>query len=169
MPRQIIARRLGLCLGLLLLLLLSACRQAPSDEVRAYIYCIEAREAPAPGIAAEQTEPAWPLRRISQSRSPFAPPHSTPKRARRARPACRDCTGLAQFEPKELRILGTLANAKTTYALLGAPDRQIYRVQVGDRLGPAQARITRISASGIKLDHSSADQDQPRRYTYLQP
>lgn len=157
------------CLLLWSLGVLAGCQPAPSEDTQAYIRCIEARSAPALDNANPRLEPSLPVRRISRQRSPFAPPQADRKSAQPKPTACRQCTGLARFEPKELRMLGTLANAQTTYALLAAPDQQIYRVQVGDRLGPEQARITRISAQGLTLDHRRSGKRGPRRYTYLQP
>lgn len=161
--------RISRGLILLWLLLLTACHQAPSDEIQAYIRCVEARKAPPLDVADNRIEPTLPLRRISQQRSPFAPPQTASKTTRQSRSACRGCTGLTQFAPKELRMLGTLANTQTTHALLAAPDQQIYRVQIGDRLGPEQARITRISANGVTLEHSHTGEHGQRRHTYLQP
>jgi type IV pilus assembly protein PilP len=48
-------------------------------------------------------------------------------------------------------MVGTLQQQKAIYALVKAPDNNLFRVKVGNYLGQNFGRITEITESAIKL------------------
>ncbi len=58
---------------------------------------------------------------------------------------------LESFPIESLTMVGTLARAKTTYALIRTPEKDIYQVHIGNYLGQNYGVITEISDSGVKL------------------
>ncbi|MFW5454709.1 pilus assembly protein PilP [Thioalkalivibrio sulfidiphilus] len=58
---------------------------------------------------------------------------------------------LENFPLDTLRMVGTLAQGGSDWALIRTPDRTIQRVTVGNYMGQNHGRITRISESGVDL------------------
>ena len=48
-------------------------------------------------------------------------------------------------------MVGTLQQAKNTFALVKAPDNTLFRVKTGNYLGQNFGQITEITESGVKL------------------
>jgi type IV pilus assembly protein PilP len=58
---------------------------------------------------------------------------------------------LEAYPIENLRMVGTLQQAKTNFALVKSPDNNLFRVKVGNYLGQNFGLITEISESTIKL------------------
>ena len=58
---------------------------------------------------------------------------------------------LEAYPLENLRMVGTLQQNKTNYALLKSPDNNLFRVKPGNYIGPNFGLITAISESAIKL------------------
>lgn len=58
---------------------------------------------------------------------------------------------LETFPLESLKMVGTLQQAKDTYALVKAPDNTLFRVRAGNYLGQNFGQITEISESEVKL------------------
>jgi type IV pilus assembly protein PilP len=58
---------------------------------------------------------------------------------------------LENFPLDTLRMVGTMEQDGTTWALIRTPDRTIQRVTQGNYMGQNHGRITRISESGVDL------------------
>ena len=58
---------------------------------------------------------------------------------------------LEAYPLENLRMVGTLQQNKTNYALLKSPDNNLFRVKPGNYVGPNFGLITSISESAIKL------------------
>ncbi len=64
---------------------------------------------------------------------------------------------LEGFSLDALRMVGTLEQLETTWALIQTQDKTIYRVKAGNYVGRNHGQITRISESGIDLTEIIAD------------
>ena len=58
---------------------------------------------------------------------------------------------LEAFPIENLKMVGTLQQKKDVYALIKAPDNNLYRVKTGDFLGQNFGRVTDINESTLKL------------------
>jgi type IV pilus assembly protein PilP len=58
---------------------------------------------------------------------------------------------LEAYPIENLRMVGTLQQNNTTYALVKAPDNNLFRVKTGNYVGQNFGLVTDISESGIKL------------------
>lgn len=58
---------------------------------------------------------------------------------------------LEAFPLESLKMVGTLQQAKETYALVKAPDNTLFRVQTGGYLGQNFGQITEINETEVKL------------------
>ena len=58
---------------------------------------------------------------------------------------------LESFPLESLTMVGTLAKAKTTYALVRTPERDVYQVRAGNYLGQNYGVIIEIGDSELKL------------------
>lgn len=58
---------------------------------------------------------------------------------------------LEAFPLESLTMVGTLAKAKTTYALVRTPERDVYQVRTGNYLGQNYGVIVEIGDSDLKL------------------
>ena len=58
---------------------------------------------------------------------------------------------LESFPLESLTMVGTLAKAKTTYALVRTPERDVYQVRAGNYLGQNYGVIVDIGDSELKL------------------
>jgi len=66
---------------------------------------------------------------------------------------------LEHYPLDQLRIVGTLRDSATRYALIRTPEGGIYPVRSGQHLGPHFGRIDTIAEHGITLDETVADPD----------
>lgn len=64
---------------------------------------------------------------------------------------------LEAFPLDSLKMVGTLEQGKTFYALIKTPDNTLYRVKVGNYMGQNFGRITQITESSVKLDEFVQD------------
>lgn len=143
--------RLATIVGLSLLA--AGCGGDKADLHR-YVAHIESRPAasiePIPEIA-----PYTPFTyRADDRRPPFTP--TTPERDTRSNSGVapdsnRPREPLESFPLDALRMVGTIARAGTTYALIQAPDNVIHRVHRGTHLGQNYGEIDAISDSGVVL------------------
>lgn len=58
---------------------------------------------------------------------------------------------LEAFALESLKMVGTLQQAKSTFALVKAPDNTLFRVKAGNYLGQNFGQITEITESEVKL------------------
>jgi type IV pilus assembly protein PilP len=58
---------------------------------------------------------------------------------------------LEAFPLENLKMVGTLQQAKSIYALIKTPDNNLYRVKAGDFMGQNFGRIIDINESALKL------------------
>jgi len=58
---------------------------------------------------------------------------------------------LEAFPLESLTMVGTLAKAKTTYALVRTPERDVYQVRTGNYLGQNYGVVVAIGDSDLKL------------------
>jgi type IV pilus assembly protein PilP len=58
---------------------------------------------------------------------------------------------LEAFPLENLKMVGTLQQKKNVFALIKAPDNNLYRVTTGDFIGQNFGRITDISEAAVKL------------------
>jgi len=64
---------------------------------------------------------------------------------------------LEQYSLDSLRMVGTLEQYETRWALVASPDGILHRVKVGDYLGRNNGQITSISPEGIQLAELVSD------------
>lgn len=88
-------------------------------------------------------------------RDPFQPlvvqVDHLPGRAARAPDLNRPRGVLESFAVAELEMVGTLSRGVQTFALLRAASSKVYRLTVGDYLGPDHGRVTAINDGSIEL------------------
>lgn len=85
---------------------------------------------------------------------PFAP-RLTPARLHPA--GHRPSQPLEKFALGELQMVGSLTQGHTTYALVKAPDKEIYYVTRGDYMGLDAGRVTQVSSDTIVLQETVLD------------
>ncbi|MCW3480052.1 pilus assembly protein PilP [Neisseriaceae bacterium JH1-16] len=114
------------------------------------------RIAPLP---ASRAAPALPMPDEALS-SPFDPQKlwRLPRQGR-APDLLRPREPLEHYPLDQLRIVGTLSDGTTRYALVRTPEGGIYPVRVGHHLGPHFGRIEAIAEDGITLNETVADPD----------
>lgn len=134
---------------------LSACGGA-NDDLRAYIDEVKARPGgriePLPQIQPAPTFAYEPGAR----RSPFQP--DEPQARRSIDPNAvegpdpnRPREELEKFPLDTLRMVGTLADRRASFALVQSSDGLVWRVSVGNHMGQNYGRIVAISESEIRL------------------
>lgn len=64
---------------------------------------------------------------------------------------------LEAFPLENLKMVGTLQQKKDVFALIKAPDNNLYRVKTGDFMGQNFGRVTDISESALKLNELIQD------------
>lgn len=135
--------------------LVSGCIRDTSDLDR-YITDIKARPSgpiePIPEIKPFETftYPDGPLR------DPFAPldftPQIEPARSSGPRPdAARPREALEDYPLDTLRMMGTLQQQNSLWALVRDPSGTLHRVQIGNHLGQNHGRITAINEHEVRL------------------
>ena len=134
---------------------LSACGGA-NDDLRAYIDEVKAR----PGGRIDPLPPVEPaptyVYEAGTRRSPFMP--DAPQRRLSNDPNAVD--GPDRNRPREhlenfpldtLRMVGTLADRRASFALVQTNDGLVHRVRVGEHMGQNFGRVVSISESEIQL------------------
>lgn len=58
---------------------------------------------------------------------------------------------LENFPLESLKMVGTLTQGKTTYAIIKTPENNLYRVKVGNHMGQNFGVITQITENEVKL------------------
>lgn len=93
-------------------------------------------------------------------RDPFDPAVLAPQQASQERPVSAGSVTIDANRPREyletypldtLRMVGTLEQQGTQWALIRTPDRTIQRVTAGNYMGQNHGRITDISETGVDL------------------
>ena len=134
---------------------LSACG-GPDDDLRSYIDEVKAR----PGGRIEPLEPYQPAPTFvyepGTRRSPFMP--DAPQRRLSNDPNAvegpdrnRPREHLENFPLDTLRMVGTLADRRASFALVQTNDGLVHRVRVGEHMGQNFGRVVSISESEIQL------------------
>lgn len=64
---------------------------------------------------------------------------------------------LEKFALSELQMVGSLTRGGMTYALIKAPDKDIYYVKRGDYMGLDSGRVTQVSSDTVVLQETLLD------------
>lgn len=110
-------------------------RIPPLPEVRPYV--------PFEYAAFDLTDPFVP-RKIETPKASSVPGALQPPANHRKGP-------LEAFPLENLKMVGTLQQQKSVYALIKTPDNNLYRVKAGDYMGQNFGRIIDINESALKL------------------
>jgi len=149
-------RASGLALLIGAALLLGACSQQPHSDLVDYVQKIKAR----PGGKIEPLPEIKPYETFvyddSNLRDPFVPFTETIQEATPVdnglRPdSNRKREALEEFPLDSLKYVGTLEKKGQVWALIEAPDKTVYRVQVGNHMGTNYGEIIEITETEIKL------------------
>jgi len=89
-------------------------------------------------------------------RDPFTPYTEAPEEAKSAQPGIRPDSNrkleaLEAFPLDSLKFVGTIQKEGELWGLVTAPDKSIYRVQVGNHLGKNYGKIVSMSETTIML------------------
>lgn len=141
----------------LTLLLISACADPGLPELEAYAERVRARPAgplePVPEVALVAPFPYLPRER----RDPFMMDEQAADVAQRRNPSGISPDPLRRKEPLEgysldsLRMVGTLEQDQTRWALIMDPDGMLHRVRTGNYLGRNDGKITRVDPTELLL------------------
>ncbi|MEA1049348.1 pilus assembly protein PilP [Lamprobacter modestohalophilus] len=139
------------------LLLISACADPGLPELEAYAERVRARPAgplePVPEVALVVPFPYLPRER----RDPFMMDEQAADVAQRRNPSGISPDPLRRKEPLEgysldsLRMVGTLEQDQTRWALIMAPDGMLHRVRTGNYLGRNDGKIIRVDPTELLL------------------
>ncbi len=125
------------------------------DDLRQYLEQVKARPA-TPVEPPPQMQPVESLHyREGNLRDPFAtPPSAVAERPRGNGPrpnAGRRQEHLERFALDSLRLMGTIEQRETRWALIAEPGGEIHRVQIGNHIGQNHGRIVGISADTVTV------------------
>jgi len=148
---------------LLLGVLLVGCGQAKLDELRGYVEKVKARPPgplePIPEVPQVETFVYEP----GDRRDPFVMDDRTaqatmPQQTNGVAPdPLRRREELEQYSLDSLRMVGTLEQYDTQWALIITPDGVLHRVRVGNYLGKNNGQITQISPEAIAVTEIVGD------------
>lgn len=142
-------------------LVISGCIRETSD-LDSYIAEVKSRKSapiePIPEIKPFETF-SYPTQTM---RDPFAPLDFSPKVETRKsggpRPdAARPREALEEYPLDTLRLMGTLQQKSSLWALIRDPGGTIHRVQTGNHMGKNHGRITQISETEVRLRELISD------------
>jgi type IV pilus assembly protein PilP len=144
-------------------LLLSACAGGDMGDLKGYVKEVKSRKQ-------GHIEPLPEIKQVEtftyiggDRRNPFAPVQEEEQEGDVAESGGimpdfnRRKEELEGFSLDALRMVGTLEQLETTWALIQTQDKTIYRVKAGNYVGRNHGQITRISESGIDLTEIIAD------------
>ena len=152
-------------LGLAMAILLTACAEAGLEALESYAERVKARPPaalePIPEVILAETF----LYRPGNRRDPFVMDEQAAEQAaeqasgaaQETRPTGLSPDPLRAKEPLEaypldaLRMVGTLEQHGTRWALVTSPEGMLHRVRVGQYLGRNNGRITRIEPNALML------------------
>ncbi len=149
------SRATSLVAGVGVLLLLAGC-SADFGELDSYIKEVKAR----PGGAIQKLPEIKPYETYvyaaQKLRDPFLPVLEDEGKANglesKLRPDMnRKREALEQFPLDTLKFVGNLERGGTRWGLISAPDKSVYRVQVGNYIGKNYGRILSITDTTMKL------------------
>ena len=136
---------------------LSGCGQAKLDELQNYIERVKARPPgplePIPKVPQVETFVYEP----GDRRDPFVMDDRTaqatmPQQTNGVAPdPLRRREELEQYSLDSLRMVGTLEQYDTQWALIITPDGVLHRVRVGNYLGKNNGQITQITPEGVAV------------------
>jgi type IV pilus assembly protein PilP len=136
---------------------LSGCGQAKLDELQNYIERVKARPPgplePIPEVPQVETFVYEP----GDRRDPFVMDDRTaqatmPQQTNGVAPdPLRRREELEQYSLDSLRMVGTLEQYDTQWALIITPDGVLHRVRVGNYLGKNNGQITQITPEGVAV------------------
>ncbi len=153
--------RFAICLRCMLaagaVILVVACADPALPELESYAERVRARPAgplePVPEIAVVDSFPYLPADR----RDPFTMDERAADVAQRRDPSGIAPDPLRRKEPLEafsldsLRMVGTLEQQGTRWALIMTPEGMLHRVRTGDYLGRNDGKIIRINSTALLL------------------
>lgn len=146
----------GLALLVSSALLLAACSNQPHGDLVDYVKKVKSRPAgkiePLPEIKPYATF----VYDDTNLRDPFVPFTAAIEEAEPVDngirpPMERKREALEEFPLDSLKYVGTLEKNGKVWALIEAPDKTVYRVQVGNHMGTNYGEITAITETEIKL------------------
>jgi type IV pilus assembly protein PilP len=159
-PKPLTAGHCRRAAGLTLLLgaglLLMACSGQPHSDLVTYVEKVKSR----PGGKIEPLPEIKPYETFvyddSNLRDPFVPFTEVVQQAEvidtGIRPdSNRKREALEEFPLDSLKYVGTLEKKGRVWALIEAPDKTVYRVQVGNHMGTNYGEIIEITETEIKL------------------
>lgn len=157
------AHRLRLLAGMAAtLLLLSGCGR-DSDDLQAYMAQVKSRPAAPIEPIPEMRSFASAYYIADSGRDPFAAPRPVVEQRPRhdgPRPdASRPREVLEDYPLDSLRMMGTLEQAGTLWALVRDPGGTVHRVRVGNYVGQNHGEIVAISENAIRLNELVGDGD----------
>lgn len=145
------------CLGFLAVLLtLSACSSQHYGDLDKYIASVKrkakGRIEPLPEVKTYQSF----TYQAQNLRSPFTPYSEAPAEKKTTQPGVtpdihRKREPLEAFPLDSLKFVGTIQKGGEMWGLISAPDKAIYRVQVGNHMGKNYGEIVSLSETSIVL------------------
>jgi len=156
-------RRTSWYLTLVLPFFLGACGTSDMTDLRTYVDEVKSRRA---GRIAPLPDPDAVERFIYRPeglRNPFVATESVaateklPGRVNGPKPAPHPAEELERFTLDSLKLVGTLEQNNTIWALIRAGDKSIHRVSKGNYMGRNNGKITRISEDRVELTEIVSD------------